>query len=156
MSDPVGPNPGAALDVAVRSGIYETALATGALPTVAELERRLDRSRDEIRASLERLAEAKAIVLQRESRELLMASPFSAVPTPFAVHAAGRLSYGNCIWDALGIPAMLGADARIASSCGCCGEAMELRVAAGSLEPAEGAIHFAVPARRWWLDIVYN
>jgi hypothetical protein len=36
-----------------------------------------------------------------------MANPFSAVPTPFLVRSGDRSWYGNCIWDALGIPAML-------------------------------------------------
>ena len=48
-----------------------------------------------------------------------MAEPFSAVPTPFAVYVDDQRYFGNCIWDALGIPAMLHADARIESSCGC-------------------------------------
>jgi hypothetical protein len=109
-----------------------------------------------VRESLERLAAGRVLVLQRDSREVLMASPFSAVPTPFAVHANGRLYYGNCVWDALGVPVMLGVDARVEASCGCCGEAMALRVTGGELEPVEGTVHFAVPAHRWWQDIVYN
>ena len=106
--------------------------------------------------SLERLAAARALVLQSGSREVLMANPFSAVPTPFAVYANDHLYYGNCIWDALGIPAMLNTDARVESSCGCCGESMRLRVAAGNLEPVRGVVHFAIPAHQWWQDIVYN
>jgi hypothetical protein len=51
---------------------------------------------------------------------------------------------------------MLQADARIDCSCGCCGEAMQLEVRAGELGPVEGVVHFAVPAHRWWDDIVYN
>jgi hypothetical protein len=125
-------------------------------PTTEELAGSLDLRSDAVRESLERLAAGKALVLQRESREVLMANPFSAVPTPFAVSANGRLYYGNCIWDALGIPAMLQADARIDCSCGCCGEAMQLEVRAGELGPVEGVVHFAVPAHRWWDDIVYN
>jgi len=109
-----------------------------------------------VRESLERLAAGKALVLQRDSREVLMANPFSAVPTPFAVRANDTLYYGNCIWDALGIPAMLRADARIDSSCGCCGEAMRLTVRAGQLEHLDAVVHFAVPAHRWWQDIVYD
>jgi len=75
---------------------------------------------------------------------------------PFAVHANDRLYYGNCIWDALGIPAMLRVDARIDGSCGCCGESMRLALTAGELGAVDGVVHFALPARRWWDDIVYN
>lgn len=143
-------------DLLVRARVYDVTMATGLPPTAGELSEGLGIPGGSVRESLERLAEAKALVLQRESREVLMANPFSAVPTPFAVHARGRLYYGNCIWDALGIQAMLRADARIESSCGCCGEAMRLSVDADALGPLSGVVHFAIPAHRWWQDIVYN
>ena len=41
-------------------------------------------------------------------------------------------------------------DALIQTSCGDCGTAMTLRVVDGSLEPAIGIAHFAVPAAHWW------
>lgn len=143
-------------DLGVRAGVYDVAMSSGTPPTVEDLAQRLGFSRGEVQESLERLAAAKALVLQRDSREVLMANPFSAVPTPFAVYANEHLYYGNCIWDALGIPAMLNADARVESSCGCCGESMRLWVVAGKLSPADGVVHFAIPAHQWWQDIVYN
>ena len=143
-------------DIRVRAGVYDIVMTRAASPAVEELSERLGFPPAEVRESLERLATAKALVLQRDSRDVLMANPFSSVPTPFAVHANGLLYYGNCIWDALGIPAMLHADARVESSCGCCGEAMDLRVASDTLEPLDGIVHFAIPAHQWWQDIVYN
>ena len=142
-------------DVRVRTAVYQRVIAAGAPPSRAELADQLALERAAIGQSLERLATARALVLQPESREILMANPFSAVPTPYAVRAGGRLYYGNCIWDALGIPAMLGTAASIETSCACCGEAMALEVSE-TLLPTTGVVHFAVPARRWWDDIVYN
>jgi hypothetical protein len=143
-------------DAKVRAAVYEATIDTGAPPTIHDMARDLELATASVRESLERLAVGKALVLQRDSREVLMANPFSAVPTPFAVRANERLYYGNCIWDALGIPAMLQADAHIESSCGCCGEAMQLTVQGSQLEPLEAVVHFAIPAHRWWQDIVYN
>jgi hypothetical protein len=143
-------------DRAVRIAVYEATVDRGTPPLVAELSGRLDLPPEAVRASLERLAEGRALVLQPDSREILMASPFSAVPTPFAAEVRGRLYFANCIWDAFGIPAMLGTDARISASCGCCGEAMRASVGDGALDPLDGVVHFAVPAHRWWQDIVYN
>ncbi len=88
-------------DVKVRASVYDVTMAGGLPPTVHELTQRLGMPAAAVRDSLERLAAARALVLQRDSREVLMANPFSAIPTPFAVHARGRLYYGNCIWDAL-------------------------------------------------------
>lgn len=144
------------LDFRVRAAVYDGVMTGGAAPLVDELAAQLGLARERVAAALERLAAGRALVLQRDSREVLMANPFSAVPTPFAVRAAGKLYYGNCIWDAFGIPAVLGADVRIDCSCGCCGEAMSLAVDGDALQPADGVVHFAIPAHRWWDDIVFN
>ncbi len=143
-------------ELRVRAAVYDLTITTGTLPKATRLGEVLALPEPAVRASLERLAAARALVLQSDSREVLMANPFSAVPTPFAVHAEGRRYFGNCIWDALGIPAMLGADAHVESSCACCGEAMDLFVSDSLLRPIHATIHFAVPAHRWWHDIVYN
>ena len=144
------------MDLRVRAAVYDRLMAAGAAPTSAQLAGQLGLAPAEVRESFERLASARALVLQRQSREVLMANPFSAVPTPFAVTVRGRLYFGNCIWDALGIPAMLAGDGQIDTSCGCCGEAMSLTIASEQLAAAEGVVHFAIPAKRWWEDIVYN
>jgi hypothetical protein len=94
--------------------------------------------------------------LQKGSGEVLMANPFSAVPTPFLVKIGDRSYYGNCIWDAMGIPAMLQQDATIEASCGCCSTAMNLKVTNGLIGEAHGIAHFAIPAAHWWDDIIFN
>jgi hypothetical protein len=85
-----------------------------------------------------------------------MAEPFSAVPTPFVVQAGARRWWGNCVWDALGILAMLRADGQVLTSCGCCGRAMTLEVQDGALRDAPGVVHYAIPARDWWRDVVFT
>ena len=145
-----------ALDKVVRHHVYDYVMREGPPPTIAETSSALARSPDEIRASFQRLADEHILVLQKESGEILMANPFSAVPTPFLVKVGGRSYYGNCIWDAMGIPAMLKQDAVVEASCGCCSTAMKLKITNGSLEEARGVAHFAVPAAHWWDDIVFN
>jgi hypothetical protein len=85
-----------------------------------------------------------------------MANPFSAVPTPFVVNAGSRSWYANCIWDAMGVAAMLGADVELDASCGCCGSAMTLNIPSHCRDEDERVAHFAIPAARWWDDIVFN
>jgi len=144
-----------AQDRAVRIAVYEHTVERGVPPLATALAERSGLPVGRVRESLERLAAARDLVLQPESREILMAAPFSAVPTAFAVRAAGRTYHANCIWDALGIPAMLGVDALVETACACCGEAMAARLDAGRLAPLDGVVHFAVPAHRWWQDIVH-
>jgi hypothetical protein len=64
--------------------------------------------------------------------------------------------FGNCIWDALGIAAMLKQNARIKTACGDCGTAMEVAIIDGEVQGGLGSIHFAIPARQWWDDIVFT
>ena len=113
----------------------------------------MERPPDEIRAALERLASARMLVL-REG-EILMAGPFSAVPTPFRVTTPRFSCFANCIWDALGVAATLQCDVTIDTSCADCGPAMEVAVRDGNVI-GEGLVHFALPARQWWQDIVFT
>jgi hypothetical protein len=144
-----------ALDREVRRAVYEAALTRGAVPAVADVAAAVRRPGAEIEESLRRLAEAHILVLQ-QSGEILMAAPFSAVPTPFAVETKSFRAYGNCIWDALGIAAMARSDAVVHTACGCCGEVMRLHVASDVLRETEGVAHYAVPALEWWSDIVFT
>ncbi len=85
-----------------------------------------------------------------------MANPLSAVPTPFVVEVGERSYYGNCVWDALGVPAMLGRDGSVSTQCPDCAEPLKLAVRDRRLARAEGLVHYAVPARHWWEDIGYT
>jgi len=143
-------------DHALRRFVYAVALRRGSPPTIAETVAGLQTTSEDVLASFQRLATGRVLVLQTGSHEILMANPFSAVPTPFLVEFHDYACYGNCIWDALGILAMRGAAGRVRTSCGDCAQALELRVADGSLQAGEGVIHFALPARHWWDDIVFT
>lgn len=144
------------LDRLVRKYVYDTAIHRGSLPTMAETSTAIAIPLAEIQAAFQRLAEGHIFVLQPENGEILMANPFSAVPTPFLVELEAFTGFGNCIWDALGIAAMIKQDVRIKTACGDCGIAMELSIAGGQVHGDEGIIHFALPAVRWWEDIVFN
>ena len=144
------------LDNCLRRLVYDTVRERGAPPSIAELSARSAESQTAVRAALVRLAAARMLVLQRASGEVLMAPPFSAVPTPFLVRASLHESYANCAWDALGVPVTLGAPAQIVSACGCCGDAMALQIDGTTTPVGDGVIHFAVPARRWWEDLVFT
>ena len=149
-------HPDIPIDRFVRHYVYDHAMLEGLPPTTVETALALSYTLDEVQASFKRLAAAHIFVLQKETGEILMANPFSAVPTPFRVQVGSLTFFGNCIWDAMGIPAMLKQDAVIQASCSCCGTAMSLKITGNSLEPAPGLAHFAVPAAQWWDNIVFT
>jgi Alkylmercury lyase len=143
-----------AFDRQVRLSIYRAIVDDGRPPTAPELAIELGTSTDQVEASFRRLDEGHAIVLAPGTPYVWMANPFSAIPTPFEVTAGDRSYFGNCIWDALGIPACLHEDARIRTFCPDCSEQIAIEVRGDTLEsPADATIHFAVPAARWWEDI---
>ncbi len=145
-----------ALDAEVRNYVYDTVMKTGKIPTLSETAVALSTTEDLVRSSFNRLSDGHILVLQKGVGEILMANPFSAVPTPFLVKTEGYSYYGNCIWDAMGVPAMLNRDAVIETSCGCCSTAMKVEIKNGEIIDPKGIAHFAIPATRWWDDIVYN
>jgi hypothetical protein len=144
----------------VRVRLYEMFVESGRCPSKDEVAANLECPVGDIATAFTELAAAHMLVLQ-PTGEVLMANPLSAVPTAFVVETGGagslRSWYGNCIWDALGVIAMLHGDGRVLASCGCCGERMTVAVRNGEVvcDPP-GIVHFALPARRWWDDIVFN
>ena len=143
-------------DVDVRLALYHEFVQIGRAPSVYRIAKMLNASQEDVEAALDRLAEGKAIVLQPESRAVLMANPLCAVPTPFLVRTGDQSFFGSCVWDALGILAMLQQDGSLESSCACCGEAMTINIRSGQPLTSNGVIHFAIPAKRWWDNIVFT
>ncbi len=144
-----------ALDPDLRLYIYRYFIRHGRAPSVVEMANGLSHPLKQVNSALERLSATHAFVLQ-ENGELWRAAPFSAVPTAFPVKIGRRSWFGNCIWDALGIAAMLRQDASINTSCACCNHEMVLKVKNDWLLRHDGIAHFAVPARDWYKDIVFT
>jgi hypothetical protein len=142
-------------DKAVRFQIYNYFVEKGSAPSISLIAEELNSPASEVRNSYQRLVEGRALVLQSND-EILMAEPFSAVLTAFQVFVGEQWWWGNCIWDALGIIAMLDRDGYLISSCGCCSHAMRLDIKDRSLLDSSGIIHFALPVKDWWKNIVFT
>jgi hypothetical protein len=146
----------AELERLVRLYVYGRFLEEAQPPSVEQTAQVLQATSAAVTLAFERLARKHILVLEENGREIRMAMPFSAVETPFEVRAIERSWYANCAWDALGIPAMLGCDARIITRCGDCGEPLTLAVMDGEVVGGSEVVHFAVPAIRWWEDIAFT
>ena len=143
-------------DQRVRLHLYSHFLESGGPPTVAQTAAALDLPVGEVEATYRRLAEGRAMVLHPGTLDIWMLNPLSAVPTGFVVEVRGRSYWGNCIWDSLGILAMLDTDGRVVTRCGDCREPLELAVQGGELSRTDWMLHFGVPAAHWWDDIGYT
>jgi hypothetical protein len=145
-----------AFDRDVRLRLYGRFVETGRPPSAAETAEALGVAPGEVESAYRRLHDERVIVLHPGTTEVWMANPLSAVPTPFSVEAGGRSFFGNCVWDALGVVAMLGGTGRVTTTCPDCGDPLALQVREGSLFAGDGLVHYEVPARRWWDDIGYT
>jgi Alkylmercury lyase len=144
------------LDRDARLFVYRHFIEQGNPPSVSQTAEALECSVEDAENAFRRLETQRVLVFAPGTREIWMANPLSAFPTPFWVETQQGSWWGSCIWDALGIPAMLNENASISTSCADCGERLELQVEDGALQPVEGVAHFAVPARRWWQNIGYT
>ena len=144
-------------DEPVRLFVYRFFLEHGRPPMPVETAGELGMTSAQAAAAVRRLADDHLLVLAPGTPYIWMANPLCALPSPFAVRADDRDWYGICIWDALGVVAMLGGDGTVTTRCPDCGEVMVVEVHDGAVQGPEGAVvHFAVPARHWWDDIGFN
>jgi hypothetical protein len=149
-------DPEQALDTAVRLEVYRFFIDQGRPPVPAEVAETLATDQASVEDSLRRLAEAHVLVLAPGTPYIWMANPLSAIPTPFQVEIGGRRFFGNCIWDALAVVAMLGGTGTVTTWCPDCHQRMSVTVAENRLASGEGVVHFAVPAAHWWDDIGFT
>jgi hypothetical protein len=113
-------------DIELRNATYALFVGLGRAPTLEEAGEAVGATANEVEEGWRRLHAAHALVLDLPRAEIRMANPFSAVPTPFRVHAGDRDWYANCAWDAFGICVVLETDGHIQTSCPDCGE--EIRI----------------------------
>ena len=144
-------------DTTVKLHIYSVIAETTQAPTSHEVAQSLNRPVEEVEEAFLRLYRKRLLVLEPgDASKIRMAPPFSGVQTPFLVKVREKTYYANCVWDALGIPAALHGDGDVISSDAQTGEPISLQVRGGAAVPQQCVIHFAVPAARWWEDIIYT
>jgi alkylmercury lyase-like protein len=143
-------------DRRIRNFLYRRFAETGEAPGVMDIAGEFALSQDAAAASLRRLHDAHALVLERDALEIRMLNPFSCAPSAWRVRAGDRWWFSNCAWDSFAICAALDSDGRIESSCADCGEPLAVDVRGGKAVQDDLLFHVLVPARHWWDDIVFT
>ncbi len=144
----------------VRRVVYDTLAAEGRAPSVREIARRCGLTPEDAQLALGELAARHAVVLTPDGDAVRMAHPFSAAPMGFVVTPTDgtdeRMWWGGCAWDSFGISAAVGVDVRVETTCPGC--SARLDYTAGPARPPDAAlvVHFLVPARDWWSDVVHT
>jgi hypothetical protein len=143
-------------DSQVRAAIYEWFVEETRGPAVTDLAGRLGENPDSIRDAYGRLFRKRVLFLEPDGDTIRMAPPFSGVATQHRVRVGDQEYFANCSWDSLGIPAALHAPGEVFSRCEQTLEPIRLQVGREGPEPEAVVAHFAVPAAKWWADLVYT
>jgi hypothetical protein len=141
----------------VRVAIYRWFRVKGRAPMPQELASELGLTFTEVESALRELHATDVIVLAPGTSFIWLAHPFSAMQGPFRAHTEERSWDAICIWDALGVLALLGADGHVRAHCPDCGEQLRVEVSGGNIQKSDGYIvHFGVPAARWYENVGYT
>ena len=140
----------------IRAFVYGYFAATARPPSVEETAARFALADAEAASAYEQLHQRHAFFLKPGTHQILMANPFAGVETVFKVHANDRTYFANCAWDSLGIPAALHMDAQIEAACSQTGELIRLNVIDGRVSTSKALVHFLVPFKHWYNDLVFT
>lgn len=143
------------MDWDIRLFVYRLFASRGLPPTVEETARHFQMAVPATKRALQRLHKSHALFLRPGSVDILMANPLSAVATDYQVTLGKKRLYANCAWDALGIPAMLHADARIAARHPLDRDLVHFSIEDSRLSSGSGGmVHFAKPFRNWYDNLI--
>jgi len=141
----------------IKLAIYDTFAKTAKAPTVAEIAAKLKLPVVDVQSAFDELHQQRLLVPEPgDATRIRMAPPFSGIGTPFRVTVRGKIYFAPCAWDAYGIAAALHKDVVIDTKDGHTGEPMKLEVKKGKPVPLPYVVHIAVPAAKWWEDIIYT
>jgi hypothetical protein len=140
----------------VRLYVYGFIVANERPPTSAETAAHFALTVGQVEHIFQQLNARHALFLEPGQLTIRMAHPFAGVPTSFVVKANGHRYYANCAWDALGIPAMLHTDAIVEAHYSDTHESLVLTVQDERVSGPLALVHFLLPFKHWYDDLVFT
>jgi hypothetical protein len=141
----------------VRVELYRAFIEENRAPTLVQMAAALDISHEEVERAVNELATRDIIALHPDTQDPWMVHPFLSGEGPFTVTSGERRWDAICIWDALGILALIEIDGEVRTICPDCREALSVKVLQGEVQAEDDAVvHFGVPARDWYEDIGFT
>jgi len=140
----------------IRAYVYRHFADKTRAPSVDETAAHFALTHEEAVSAYEELHNRHAFFLNPGTHNILIANPFSNVETAFRVHANRKTYFANCAWDSLGIPVALHTDADIEAVCSQSGEPITLQVLSGGVSASDVLIHFLVPFKHWYDNLVFT
>jgi len=142
-------------DEAVRGALTRAIARLGHAPAIEALAAELSRAPSDIRQSLQRLADAHALLLHPGTTDPWVVHPFALSAGSCWVETAQGGYWANCLYCACGIAASLSCDAHIHTRYGGEAEPVVFRVMDGALVDTGDVFHLSTPAARWWDNVIF-
>jgi hypothetical protein len=142
-------------DEAVRGTLTRAIARLGHAPGLDALAAELSRPPSDVAQSLQRLADAHALLLHPGTATPWVVHPFALSPGSCWVETARGGYWANCLYCACGIAAAMRCDAHIHTRYGGEGEAVTFKVADGALIDTGDIFHLSTPAARWWDNVIF-
>jgi len=136
--------------------ILDHIIKKGYAPAVANLAQLLSETETEVERALYALQDYHGVVLHPHAPKVWVIHPFSLAPTNFLVSSKRGKWWGNCAWCSLGVAALLSEDVSIRTTSGAHGEALDIGIKNGQVEPQDLWVHFPVPMKRAWDNVIYT
>jgi len=143
-------------ETGIKLAIYHHFAETGRAPTPEGVAGRVGSDVGSVLVAYRSLQKQRVLVLAEDGASIIMAPPFSGVPTQHVVESGGVEYFANCAWDALGVPAALQREGTVKSRCEQTLEPLVLEVSQDGTAPTDWVFHCLVPAAHWWDDVVFT
>lgn len=140
-----------------RKFVFDYFFENSQAPVLEEMMAKFSVSRTQASRTLEELEAAHHVIRVPGTNRILMANPFSALDTPFRVAVGGKEYFGACAWDAVAFHIMLNQSTQVKSFCHHCADPISIGFNGGRVEsstPSNPLVYLALPAARWWENIV--
>ena len=143
-------------DLELRMAVYQHFTRTAGSPTLDMMRQHLGASEQDITDGYRRLYARRLLVPAGDFSSIRMAPPFSGVPTQHRVRVNDIDYFANCAWDTLGVVSALGGTGDVSSRCEHTSDPLMLHLTPDGPSGSSWLFHCAVPASRWWNDIVFT
>ncbi|HJW43669.1 MAG TPA: alkylmercury lyase family protein [Geothrix sp.] len=140
----------------LHQAILEHLVDQGTAPTLGTLASRFATCEETVARKLLDLQAEHGVVLHPGTTDIWVAHPFSTAPTLFSIEGGHGHRWSNCAWCSLGAAALLGGDVRITTTLGGESQRVVLEVSRGELQRDDLFVHFPVPMRRAWDNVIYT
>jgi len=143
-------------DLKIRYQVYRFFADNCRAPSYQEIAGLLNAAKEDVRDSFHKLHERHMVFLEPSADSIRIANPFSAIPTKFRVKADHKEWWANCAWDSLGIAAALKIDVDIEAAYPDIQGKVKLQVNNGAVDGKNHVVHFPLPCRQWYDDLVFT